>query len=105
MLRTRGGGSHVIQAKRATLRSNVGWPLRYAIGALAASLQSRCGPEVLPTSSAQVRTRTGRIRSVLPSLTAPFCFRLSISSIRLTRPAGAEYVTVFTGQAGRCMEQ
>ena len=30
MLHSSGGGSHVIQAKCATLRSNVGWPLRYA---------------------------------------------------------------------------
>jgi hypothetical protein len=30
MLRSRGGGSHVIQATCATLRSNAGWPLRDA---------------------------------------------------------------------------
>jgi hypothetical protein len=40
--------------------------------ALATLPRSRIAPRVLPTFSAQVRTRTGRIKSVLPTLTAPF---------------------------------
>ena len=46
----------------------------------------RENPEVRPTFSARVRTRTGRIKSVLPTWTAPFN-RLSVSAIRLTLPS------------------
>ena len=46
--------------------------------ALAALPRSRNAPGVLPTFSAQVRTRTGRIKSVLPTLTAPFYCDLAI---------------------------
>src|SRR2546425_10341141 len=95
MLRTRGGGSHVIQANAPPFGVTLTGLFDTPIGALATSLQSRWGSGVLPTSSVRVRTRTGRIKSMLPTLTAPFSFRLSVSSIRLTRPAGAEYVTVF----------
>jgi hypothetical protein len=55
--------------------------------ALATLPRSDC-PGVLPTFSAQVRTRTGRIRSVRLTQTAPFMLRLSNTSIRLTHPVG-----------------
>ena len=97
MLRTRGGGSHVVQANAPPFGITLAglFAASVSCNALAASLKSHTGSEVLPTSSARVRTRTGRIRSVLPTLTAPFLKRLSLSSIRFTRPAGAEFIGAF----------
>src|SRR5438093_8761746 len=92
MLRSRGGGSHVIQA----IAPPFGVPLTglfatpVSCGALAASPWSRVASKVLSTSSVRVRTRTGRIKPVEPPQTAPFLIRLSVSPIRLTRPYGAE---------------
>src|SRR3989454_7372012 len=90
MLRSRGGGSHVIQAIAppfgVTLAGLFATPV--SCSALATSLRDR-DPEVLPTFSVRVRTRTGRIKSVEPPRTAPFFIRLNVSSIRLTRPSGA----------------
>ena len=80
MLRTKGGGSHVIQANAppfgVTLAGLFATPV--SCGALATFLQSPIASGVLPTSSVRVRTRTGRIRSVLPTWTAPFFFRLNV---------------------------
>lgn len=92
MLRHKGGGSHVVQANAPPFGVTLAglFATSVACDALAASPRSRCGPEVLPTFSAQVRTRTGRIKSMLPTWTAPFFIRLSISSIRFTRPYGAD---------------
>src|SRR5438105_1449628 len=94
MLRSSGGGSHVIQANAppfgVTLAGHFATPV--SCGALAASPQSGTASEVLPTSSVRVRTRTGRIRSMEPPPTAPFKVRLSVSSIRLTRRSAAESV-------------
>src|SRR5437588_4834081 len=76
--------------RHAALRSNVDWPLRYVHywHALASSPQSLSEAlPVLPTFSAQVRTRTGRIRSVLPTWTAPFSFRLNVSFIGSRTPS------------------
>ena len=91
MLRSSGGGSHVIQANAppfgVTLAGLFATPV--SCGALAASPQSGPASEVLPTSSVRVRTRTGRIRPVEPPLAAPFLFRLSVSSLRLTRRSAA----------------
>src|SRR5712691_9630486 len=90
MLRRRGGDSHVVQANAppfgVTRTGLFDTPVN--CDALAASLQNHLRSEVLSTSSARVRTRTGRIRSVLPTLTAPFFVRLNVSTIRLTRPPG-----------------
>ena len=80
MLRTKGRRLARHPGQRATLRSNIDWPLRYA------RFLRRTGyvppepitSEVLSTSSVRVRTRTGRIRSVLPTWTAPFEIRLNV---------------------------
>ena len=80
MLRSSGGGSHVIQANvppfGVTLAGLFATPV--SCGALAASPQSGTASEVLPTSSVRVRTRTGRIGPVEPPPTAPFFIRLSV---------------------------
>jgi hypothetical protein len=91
MLRTSGGGSHVIQANAppfgVTLAGLFATPV--SCSALATSPQSSTAPEVLPTSSVRVRTRTGRIKPMEPPSTAPFFYRLSVSSIRFTRRSAA----------------
>src|SRR3989337_641625 len=100
MLRSSGGGSHVIQANAppfgVTLAGLFATPV--SCGALATSPQSGTTSEVLPTSSARVRTRTGRIRPVEPPPAAPFFIRLSVSSIRLTRrfaaPIGGNFPSI-----------
>ena len=60
--------------------------------ALATLPRSRNAPGVLPTFSAQVRTRTGRIKSVLPPLTAPFYCDLVIHPYGSRAPVGAKYL-------------
>ena len=91
MLRSSGGGSHVIQANAppfgVTLAGLFATPV--SCSALATSLQSGTASEVLPTSSVRVRTRTGRIKPMEPPPTAPFFVRLSVSSIRLARRSAA----------------
>ena len=74
MLRTRGGGSHVIQAIAPPFGVTLAglFATLHRWNALATLPRSGNAPGVLPTFSAQVRTRTGRIKSVLPTLTAPF---------------------------------
>ena len=92
MLRRRGGDSHVVQANAPPFGAT--WTGLFATpvdcDALATSLQNQLRSEVLSMSSARVRTRTGRIRSMLPTLTAPFFVRLNVSTIRFTRPTGAD---------------
>src|SRR6266700_5570166 len=91
MLRSSGGGSHVIQANAppfgVTLAGLFATPV--SCGALATSPQSGTASEVLPAFSVRVRTRTGRIKPMEPPPTAPFFVRLSVSSIRLTRRSAA----------------
>jgi len=103
MLRSSGGGSHVIQANAppfgVTLAGLFATPV--SCGALATSPQSGTTSEVLPTSSARVRTRTGRIRPVEPPPAAPFFIRLSVSSIRLTRRFAAPGVWTFLRRLGQ----
>ena len=90
MLRTKGGGSHVIQATALPFGVSLAglFATPVSCSALATSLPSWT-PGVLPTFSVRVRTRTGRIKSVAPPRIAPFLIRLSVSPIRLTRPFGA----------------
>src|SRR5207244_3453141 len=92
MLRRQGGGSHVIQANAPPFGVTLAglFATLHRWNALATFPRGEIAPRVLPTSSARVRTRTGRIKSMLPTLTAPFLLRLSISSIRFTRPVGAK---------------
>jgi len=92
MLRRQGGGSHVIQANAPPFGVTLAglFATLHRWNALATFPRGEIAPRVLPTSSARVRTRTGRIKSMLPTLTAPFLLRLSISSIRFTRPERGE---------------
>src|SRR5207245_6262775 len=98
----RGGDSHVVQANAppfgVTRTGLFDTPVN--CDALAASLQNQLRFEVLSTSSARVRTRTGRIRSMLPTLTAPFFVRLNVSTIRLTHPFRVHRVGVWKTGGG-----
>jgi hypothetical protein len=80
----------IIQAKTLPLGATLAglFARLHRWNALAALPRGGNAPGVLPTFSAQVRTRTGRIKSVLTTQTAPFMLRLSNTSIRLTHPVG-----------------
>jgi hypothetical protein len=94
MLRRQGGGSHVVQANAPPFGVTLAglFATLHRWNALAALPRSGNAPGVLPTFSAQVRTRTGRIKSVLPTLTAPFYCDLAFHPYGSRAPSGSEAI-------------
>jgi hypothetical protein len=74
--------------RSATPQGDAVWPLRCApLLEHTGKHPPRLRSGVLAAFSVPIRISTGRIRSVLPSLTAPFVWRLSTAFIRLTHPS------------------